>query len=483
MKVWKAASSLCQFGLAQADITPPVGIYHRMWGAATHDRSEGVHRPLLASVMIFRQREALPSPATQQVVIALDHCLLDAQEIERLGSAVAAATGITRESLAVTFSHTHAAGLMSRERTELPGGELIPPYLDGLYATLGQLAQQALRAMRDVTITYGYGHCALAAHRDYWDEERAIWVCGFNPDQAADDTVLVGRVTDDHDRWVATLVNYACHPTTLAWDNRLISPDYPGAMRETIQRETGAPCVFLQGASGDLGPRVGYVGDPQLADRNGRQLAYAALAVLEGLPPARHEYHYRGPVVSGATIGAWEFARVSTTAQTMASSWSIKRHELPLRYRAELPQASAVEAERERLLVAEAAAQAQNDVASQRELRAFIERQTRLLARIKSLPSGDVYPYEILVWRLGDAVWVAVQGEPYNSLQRNLRQRFPDTPIIVTVLMNSWGASYLPPRELYNTGIYQETIAVLEAGSLERVTAAAIDLVATGVSE
>ena len=36
--------SICRFGIAVGDITPPVGIYHRMWGAATHERAEGIHR-------------------------------------------------------------------------------------------------------------------------------------------------------------------------------------------------------------------------------------------------------------------------------------------------------------------------------------------------------------------------------------------------------------------------------------------------------
>jgi hypothetical protein len=36
-------------------------------------------------------------------------------------------------------------------------------------------------------------------------------------------------------------------------------------------------------------------------------------------------------------------------------------------------------------------------------------------------------------------------------------------------LAADWGASYLPPRELYGTGIYQETIAVVAPGSLEQV--------------
>ena len=35
------------------DVTPPVGIYSRSWGAATHDVAEGVHRPLTATAAVF----------------------------------------------------------------------------------------------------------------------------------------------------------------------------------------------------------------------------------------------------------------------------------------------------------------------------------------------------------------------------------------------------------------------------------------------
>lgn len=35
--------SICRAGVARRDITPPVGIYHRTWGAATHERATGVH--------------------------------------------------------------------------------------------------------------------------------------------------------------------------------------------------------------------------------------------------------------------------------------------------------------------------------------------------------------------------------------------------------------------------------------------------------
>jgi hypothetical protein len=39
--------------------------------------------------------------------------------------------------------------------------------------------------------------------------------------------------------------------------------------------------------------------------------------------------------------------------------------------------------------------------------------------------------------------------------------------VIVATLANDWQPGYLPTAESYGHGIYQETIAVLAAGSLE----------------
>jgi hypothetical protein len=42
-------------------------------------------------------------------------------------------------------------------------------------------------------------------------------------------------------------------------------------MRELVERDTGAPSLFLQGANGELGPREVFVGDIAMADRIGRR--------------------------------------------------------------------------------------------------------------------------------------------------------------------------------------------------------------------
>src|ERR1700754_2071413 len=126
----------------------------------------------------------------------------------------------------------------------------------------------------------------------------------------ADDTVVVGRVTTTGGAPLATVVNYACHPTTLAWQNTLSSPDYVGAMRETVGRHTaGAPCLFLLGAAGDHAPREQYVGDLDLPDRHGRALGHAVVAALETLPPAGHALEFSAAVESGAPLAPWRPVR------------------------------------------------------------------------------------------------------------------------------------------------------------------------------
>ena len=461
--------SVCQFAIARGDITPPAGIYHRMWGAAAHDRAEGVHRPLTATVAIFQATNAEPSPEIRQVVIALDHCVMGRAEIDLLLEAVCQTPGLDRESVLVVFSHTHAAGLMLLDRKDLPGGDLIAGYLADVAARLAELAATASQNLQPATISYGTARCDMAGHRDFWDQQSGQFVCGFNPSGKGDDTVLVARVSGAGDQTLATVVNYACHPTTLAWDNRLVSPDFPGAMREVVEDATGAPCLFIQGASGDLGPKDGYVGDVEVADRNGRQLGYAALSTLASLPAAGTRFQYVGPVVSGATIGAWSHVPLPPERRERLAQWRLRRWAIEIDYRPELPSREEAEAEHARWLADEQAALDAGQTERAQDCRAMVERQRRLLARLAALPEGRSYPLQIVLWRMGGAVWVVVQGEPYNLLQRSLRERFAGLPIVVATVANNWGPSYLPPAELYGKGIYQESIAVLAAGCLERL--------------
>ncbi len=452
--------SRCRFALAWCDITPPADIYHRMWGAAKHERATGVHRPLRATVAVF-------APMTgdeRQILLAIDHCVMGAAEHAQLVAQAAEIGGVAKEEILVVFSHTHGAGLMGLDRASLPGGDLIPPYLNSLGEKAGALVKQCLASLQPAGIVYGCGRCSLATHRDFWDGKQ--FVCGHNPGVPVDDTVIVARVSDDAGQTLASMVNYACHPTTLAWENTLISPDYSGAMRELVERDTSAPCLFLQGASGELGPREGFVGDTTVADRNGRELGYAALSTLTALPKAGTNFVYQGPVVSGATLGAWKHEKINLADK---AAWKLQRWHEPLKYRPGQPTIEQTQAELAQFKSDEAAARAAGDETRAADCRAMAERKTRLLHRLHQLPPGDAYPLQVVLWHLGDAIWLGVQGESYSILQTELRRRFPDKIILIATIAADWGASYLPPRELYDTGIYQETIAIVAAGSLEQL--------------
>ncbi len=452
--------SRCCFALAWCDITPPADIYHRMWGAAKHERATGVHRPLRATATVFAPMES----SERQIMLALDHCVMGATEYAQLIAQAAEIGGVAKEEVLVVFSHTHGAGLMGLDRASLPGGDLIPPYLQSLGEKAGALIRDAIASLKPAGIVYGRGRCSLATHRDFWDGKQ--FICGHNPGVPVDDTVIVARVTDDVGKMLASIVNYACHPTTLAWENTLISPDYIGAMRELVERDTGAPCLFLQGASGELGPREGFVGDAAVADRNGRELGYAALSALTALPAAGTTFVYAGPVVSGATLGSWKHERIDLAEK---AAWKLQRWHEPLRYRPGQPTIEQTQAELDQFKSDEAAARAAGDESRAAECRAMAERKTRLLHRLHQLPPGETYPLQVTLWHLGDAIWIGVQGESYSILQTELRRRFPDKTILIATIAADWGASYLPTRELYDTGIYQETIAVVAAGSLEQL--------------
>src|SRR5919202_124088 len=92
--VVKAPTSRLRLGHARVEITPPVGIYHRMWGAARHDRATGVHRPLVADVLALAPTMQPERGSAHLVVRAyLDLVGLVRSRHEALVRALSEATG------------------------------------------------------------------------------------------------------------------------------------------------------------------------------------------------------------------------------------------------------------------------------------------------------------------------------------------------------------------------------------------------------
>lgn len=443
-----------RIGFGRRDTTPPDGIYARMWGAATHDLATGVHRPLTTTAMALQS----PSGGRTRLLVALDIALLGdlggASDAERVLAPVRDALSLEPGELLVNCSHTHAAPWAAMSRSHNPGGELIGPYLDQLSAAILEAGREAIDGLAPATLTWATGRCDLARNRDLPDpaSEHGRIVCGFNPVADADDTVVVGRVTADGDgRVLGTIVNYACHPTTLAWENTLISPDYIGAMRELVESRTGgAPCVFLQGASGELGPAHQYVGDPAIADQHGRRLGYSALAALEGMLPAGQALRYDRLVESGAPLAVWLPAPFEPST---ALDGGLVDVPLPVK---PMPSVEELEAQH-----------------AATEDRAMAERLFRKIQIARNLSGGDHEVSPAWVWRVGDSLLVAHANEAYSCFQTDLRAAFPDATVVV---MNTSGAEvgYLYPPELDGLDLYQVWQTPFSKDALPTLTEACI---------
>ncbi len=472
----KSPTSRLNFGHARRDITPPVGIYHRMWGAARHDAATGVHRSLQVDIVVF---EPLGGDPTQRLVrVQLDFVHLSNDQHDRLIAPVAAAAAVDPTQVIVTHSHSHSAGLYDPNRRELPGGELIAPYLDELNAQAAATAAAAFATLADATITYATGQCNMAANRDYYDAEKSIYTTGYNPDQPIENTLVVGRVTDPAGTTRLILVNYACHPTTLAWDNTLLSPDFVGSLRETIEHDQDTPCCFYQAPCGDLGPKDGFVGDTTVADSNGKQVGHAALSTLYGMGAPQTDFAYAGPVVSGATIGTWGWRPHDENRTSATTIFAGDTFEIALDL-IELPTAEDLQSQLEKYTTEQEAANARNDAIAARDVGARAERCRRWLGRIAKLPPGPTFPFHYSVHHFGDAVWITCSAEPYSWLGTELRRRFPGLTLLISPITGNTQVAYLLPRDRYGQGLYQEEPSSLAPGCLEALA----DAITERVSE
>lgn len=434
-------------GVARVDISPPAGIFARSWGSSKHDIASGIHKPLLATCVVFADEAA----KNQLALLALDLSWWSSRQDEaEFRTAILEGTGLQEHELMLHPSHTHSAPRTALEFADRPGGQLIPEYRAQLKRKCIEVVAKARLSIAPATLTWRTGRCGLALNRHLLAPEDGRQLVGVNPEVTPDDTLLVGRVVNASGKARCTFVNYACHPISLGGANTLISPDYVGAMRETIEAATGGgECVFLHGASGDQAPRRSFESDVRLADQNGREVGYAGLAVLTSMFPPGMSLALAGVEESGAPLAIWK-------ERSVPARRTIKARRVTVRLAiADMPS-------REEL---------QRAIAEAKE--AYLaERLTRRLLARESVGDGPEGDFSFLVWQLGDSFIVGTPAEMYTAFQIELRRRFPASSIAVLNIVNGY-ASYLPPSEEYAEETYPVRVAYYKAGSMERVLDAA----------
>lgn len=244
-----------QAGAARADITPPTG--YPMWGyASRHDAaSEGVLDPLQARALVLTvDKESI-------ALVSLDLGRAPTRKsTAAIRGRVQKATGI--EHVFLVASHTHHGPVLELE--DWPNRE--KPYVRRLEDRLVTLIGEAAKARKPARLGVAQRETTLNRNRHSKRSEKPV-----------DRTLLMLRVEDVDGKPIAHAVNFAAHATMLERKLLKFSADYPGAMAAMVEKETGVPCLFLQGAAGDLSPDAGVDRTPaQFGERLGKLVLESA---------------------------------------------------------------------------------------------------------------------------------------------------------------------------------------------------------------
>lgn len=449
-------------GVGRAVITPPVGIAHAGWGVQTHQRAEGVDMDLLATVLV------LADGPTEAAIVDVDFCVVGRDLADSIRRAVAELCGIPFAHVRLSYTHTHSGPMLGPSwMTE--GEELIGPYVESLPGRIAGAAWEAKRGLRPARVVAGSGSSAIVVNRRLKLPSGRV-VAGRNWKGFADTEVKVVRIDDLDERAIAVLVHYGCHPTIMGPPNRLITPDYPGMVRRVVEGATAAPCLFLQGAAGNVHALVDFVGDPAVYRRLGAILGHEAARVALGLRSVPRRERLVRVMESGAPLAIYADEPAGEPDGTLRVATRAVR--LPVR---EYPP------------VAEAAADARDRAAELAALRGKIGEEELCvavgLARRAGMFADKARQYggllevetELHGIRVGDVALVGFAGEPFSELGAQVKARSPFPHTLFSGYTNDY-LGYLPTADAYPDRGYEVDTSPFRPGAGEQVVEASVAL-------
>jgi hypothetical protein len=428
-------------GVARCDITPPIGIAHGNWSAQLHDRSEGIDLPLMCTALAI-------TDGTEAVIIA-EWDLLYPPSGAWLAEArgrISALTGVPGDHIRLSASHTHAGPSLEQPWFEA-GAEMIGPYVASLTDRLAGVCMAAYRAMRPAFAGSGKGSCTVNSNRRR-PHQPGRPMLGPYPEGFSDHEVGVIGIDAADGQPIAVLVNYAAHPTILAWDNRLISPDYPGTLRRTVESITGATCLFLQGAAGDQDTLRDYSCKVEDARWVGKQIGIEAARVAELVETRPSKLEIGRFVESSWTMGVAE--RVPDGPPDGTVRCVTQHLELPLwqRHPPTTEEIAHLEALKQSLAALRLRDAPADDI---REANRLARRATLDLFVAQRRSQGDTLPIEIQAIRIGACALVGIPVEPFAAIGAQVKALSPFATTFFSGYTNGV-EMYMPTADAYPEG-------------------------------
>jgi neutral ceramidase len=252
-------------GAARVDITPSGNCL--MGGFAARDHGcEGIHDRLYVTAL------ALSRHGKKLVIIGVDILALNNEQMDKIWMFADKRLNLRPDQLFINCSHTHAGPEVRptfNHETCAPGqvGKPDPAYIDELLEKIIISADKALKSLKPAEAAWGIGETFIGINRRAPDKsiysQQATGYENFpNPDKEIDRTCPVILIKDKKGKPISLVSGASCHPTTMRYDNYLISAEFPGVTRRILEEDLeGAPSLFLQGIAGDVKPRQVVAGN------------------------------------------------------------------------------------------------------------------------------------------------------------------------------------------------------------------------------
>lgn len=459
------AVSGIEAGIARVNITPPLSAPHAGWGAQTHLYADGVDYELNATVL------ALRSADTTVILVELDLVIVSRAESDAIRQAVSGITGVPVEAIRVGVTHNHAGPPPSAWNWMPEGREALQTYYALLPSLVSGAANVAVGSLRPARIGFNSGESHTAVNRRE-TAPNGQTVTGVNPAGEIDPDLLVVRIDGENGGPIASIVGYTMHPTTLGPGNRLMSPDWPGHLKRVMTNLTGAPCLFVQGATGDIGPGPdGFSSDVESARRLGAILGSQAGALYFSTDVENREYAHERVWDSGAPLGKWSYSVAkSEPATLLARSTEIN---LPVvEQPAKQVAREAIETAQSRLtsLIESSAPEAEVEDAT-----FAVKRANMTLSRAETFGEREHFPVALHVIRIGPLVIAGCEGEPFSQIARDVKAASPFEFTWFGGYTGGW-FGYVPTSDEYERGGYEVNTSPYTPEAAGILTRGVIDL-------
>ncbi|MDQ3226413.1 MAG: neutral/alkaline non-lysosomal ceramidase N-terminal domain-containing protein [Chloroflexota bacterium] len=451
-------------GVGRVTITPPLTAPHASWGAQVHVLPDGVEADLWATALV------VADGLTTAAWIDLDIVIVSRAESDAIRAAVAATLAISPHAVRVSVTHNHAGPPPSAWNWTRQGQAALAGYYALLPEYAAGAARLALHTLRPARIAAGSGESRVAVNRREIAPDGRM-VTGVNLEGTIDPEVFVLRIDARDGGPLAAVVGYTMHPTTLGPGNRLLSPDWPGHLKRTVETLTGATCLFAQGAAGDIGPGPeGYTDDTGIVRRLGTQVGCEAARVYLGLDLPAVTHRHERVWESGAPLGKWIQEPVAEPEPVVR----VMSREIALPLIAQPPRTEA------RARVDEAQRRLddlnqQGAPAEAIEAATFATKRANMtLSRAETYGGQETFPIALHLLQIGPAILAGIEGEPFAAIGLAIENGSPFPATWFGGYTGGW-AGYIPTADAYPLGGYEVDTSPFAPEAAARLVAASLD--------